>query len=465
MRRLTLVAAALALLPVSAAHAQPAFRWTVPERLQGGTVGVARSLAQAATPAPTDVVLTTCARDPTWALDGKDVQPRPAGRCNFRLDLGDAAPHTVKLTAGGESAEQTVQARDIVIVSIGDSVASGEGNPDVPSVVAPEWLESRCHRSMRSGAAQAAAAIAAGDPHSSVTFLPLACSGATIPDGLLGPYAGVQPDDRGDLPAQVDQLAELQRRRPVGAVLLSVGANDVDFGPLAEFCLAVESCPDRRFDPARPLREASDPATPTAELVHAAAQRELPGRYDELAGGLTHAGIDPGKVIVVEYFDPTHDERGDTCPALLPGITPEESQWAQDVVLGPLNAAVRDAAQREGWKLVGGVQAAFLDHGICAPGSLRWVRRIDESILRGAGISGPLHPNSAGHLATAALIAPVLADVLGIDPGEAVAQASGAEGNEGTRVAWWWIPIAALVGAAIASGVAFLLLRPRRRAA
>jgi lysophospholipase L1-like esterase len=319
---------------------------------------------------------------------------------------------------------------------------------------------------MRSGAAQAAAAVAAGDPHSSVTFLPLACSGATVPEGLLGPYAGVQPDRAlGDLPAQVDQLADLQRRRPVDAVLLGVGANDVDFGPLAEFCLAVADCPNRRFDPEHPLREAPDPATPTAEAVHAAAQRELPARYDRLAGALTHAGIDPAKVIVVEYFDPTHDEHGDTCDELLPGITPAESQWAQDVVLGPLNVAVRDAAQREGWKLVGGVQEAFLDHGICAPAPLRWVRRIDESLLRGAGVSGPLHPNSAGHLATAALIAPVLADVVGIDPGDAVAQASGAEGNEGSRVAWWWIPIAAVVAAALAFGVAFLVWRPSRRAA
>jgi lysophospholipase L1-like esterase len=463
VRRLTIALAALLALPAAAAPAQPSFRWTVPERLQGGTVGVARTVDQAATAPPTTIVLTTCARDPAWSLDGKDVTPRAAGRCDYRLDLGDAAPHTVKLAAGGDSNEQTVQARDIVIVSIGDSVASGEGNPDVPSAIDPGWLETRCHRSMRSGAAQAAGAVAAGDPHSSVTFLPLACSGATVPQGLLGPYAGVQPDRAlGDLPSQVDQLAALQRRRAVDAVLLSVGANDVDFGPLAEFCLAVEDCPDRRFDPDHPLREAPDPSTPTAEAVHAAAQRELPARYDQLAGALGRAGIDPGKVIIVEYFDPTHDEHGDTCDALLPGITPEESQWAQDVVLAPLNAAVRDAAQREGWKLVGGVQAAFLDHGICAPAALRWVRRIDESLLRGAGVSGPLHPNSAGHLATAALIAPVLADVVGIDPGDAVAQASGAEGNEGSRVAWWWIPIAALAGAAIAFGVTFLVLRRTR---
>jgi hypothetical protein len=61
-----------------------------------------------------------------------------------------------------------------------------------------------------------------------------------------------------------------------------------------------------------------------------------------------------------------------------------------------------------------------------------------------------LHPNSAGHLATAALIAPVLADVVGVDPGGAVAQTSGAKDNENTGVAWWWLLAAALAGAVLA---------------
>jgi hypothetical protein len=59
--------------------------------------------------------------------------------------------------------------------------------------------------------------------------------------------------------------------------------------------------------------------------------------------------------------------------------------------------------------------------------------------------------------------------VVGIDPGDAVAQASGAEGNEGSRVAWWWILVGVAGGAAVAFGVAFLVwgrrARPTGRAA
>jgi len=449
-RLVTLAVLALSawLLPASA-YAETAFRWRVPEGLEGdGTRGAARSVAAAAAGRPTVIVLTTCAADARWTLDGEQVQPSAVQRCTFRLDLGDHEPHQLALEAAGERVEQDVAARDILVVSIGDSVASGEGNPDVPDLARPRWLEQRCHRSMRSGAAQAALALAGGDPHSSVTFLPLACSGATVPRGLLGPYKGIQPNSRkGDLPAQLAELARLSRSRPVDAVLVSVGANDIHFGSLVRFCIFVTPCQKRRFDPRHATGEAADSATPTAEEVHASAQRELPGRYDQLHATLQAAHVDADRVIIAEYFDPTHDERGDTCEKLLPGVSAEETEWAQQAVIAPLNAEVRNAAQRHGWRLVGGVLNAFASHGICAPESLRWVRRLKESVSRGSGLSGPLHPNSAGHLATAALISPVLANVVGADPGAAVAQTSGAPDNERGGISAWFLLAAAVAGA------------------
>src|SRR3954465_2330206 len=155
-----------------------------------------------------------------------------------------------------------IDAPDYVVASIGDSVASGEGNPDV----SPRgWLERRCHRSLRSGAALAARAVELGDRHSVVTLVPLACSGATVGEGLLAPYDGVEPNRaKGALPPQVDQLRAIDR--DVDALLISVGANDVNFGPFTRFCVFVANCPDRRFDPTRPGREAP-PGAPTAAEV------------------------------------------------------------------------------------------------------------------------------------------------------------------------------------------------------
>src|SRR3546814_5953796 len=58
-----------------------------------------------------------------------------------------------------------VRAKDLLIVSIGDSMASGEGNPDgytwVPALNnhITDWVYRRCHRSKTSGHALAAKAI------------------------------------------------------------------------------------------------------------------------------------------------------------------------------------------------------------------------------------------------------------------------------------------------------------------
>lgn len=450
---------ASALGVTSTASGAVGFRWSVPERLAGdGVAGVARTVDQAVRTS-TEIELQTCAPQPSWTLDGRSVEVASIGRCRFTLELGDAEPHELELSsAGGERpARATVRARDLLVATIGDSVSSGEGNPDGPSVVNPRWLERRCHRSMRSGAAQAALSLEAGSPRSAVTLLALGCSGATVPRGLLGSYRGVEPNRRlGELPAQLDELAALQARRPIDAVLVSIGANDVHFGAIARFCISVSRCETRRFDPGRPGREAPAGA-PTADAVIAGSLAELPGRYAALAERLRAANVPADRVVIVEYFDPTHDERGETCRAALPGVTREEAAWASDAVVTPLNTQVRLAALRHGWRLVSGVQDAFLAHGICAGGQARWVRRIEESIGRGSGLSGPLHPNGLGHLATAALIGPVLGAAVGEEDTGGAAQTAGRTDDESSDVPWWLLPIAAVAGAAIGFAI------PRRK--
>lgn len=126
-------------------------------------------------------------------------------------------------TPSGWSREETIAVRDILVASMGDSFASGEGNPDVvarldrKAVVRPRtredgvkeslhglpkravkpdgkiapgtharWLDQRCHRSMYSAHSRAAIALAlAGERHHAVTFVSYACSGAEITDGLF----------------------------------------------------------------------------------------------------------------------------------------------------------------------------------------------------------------------------------------------------------------------------------------
>ena len=100
--------------------------------------------------------------------------------------LGD---YDVKLTArtsAGVSSTltQRITLNDIVVLSLGDSLAAGEGNPDVPGHD-PVWVEAECHRSMNSPHAVAARKLEDRDPHSSVTYIAYACTGAEIYDGLI----------------------------------------------------------------------------------------------------------------------------------------------------------------------------------------------------------------------------------------------------------------------------------------
>ncbi|RMH66983.1 MAG: hypothetical protein D6683_18215, partial [Actinomyces sp.] len=198
-----------------------------------------------------------------WAVtrDGTPVDDATTGECRLandpsapdteRLDFPAQGSYTVTLTvtdADGATSAVTheVRVRDLLIVSMGDSSASGEGNPDTLAPVAlvggPDaFLFQRCHRSLTSGHSLAARAIEERDPHVSVTFLSFACSGATVPEGILGPYEGIEPGDAAeDLPPQIEQALRavcrvdiadcgLIEQRLIDRLFIAIGINDIGF--------------------------------------------------------------------------------------------------------------------------------------------------------------------------------------------------------------------------------------------
>jgi lysophospholipase L1-like esterase len=123
--------------------------------------------------------------------------------------------------------------------------------PDWPTISAAHKSTYRmlmthqaAHRSSAAAASQLALHLESRDDKSSVTFLNLAASGATIDKGLLGRYNGVEDikspsnpttfrprDRRGNigLEPQVDELKYLLGQRSADSVYLSVGGNDVGF--------------------------------------------------------------------------------------------------------------------------------------------------------------------------------------------------------------------------------------------
>jgi hypothetical protein len=435
----------LAAISPTQALGAPQLDWTAVDRLVDrdgdGTVDGWQTAAQAASAVPAVRVSLSgagrCDGDLIWKLDDGELTPNRIRGCVFEFPAEEGSHELLVDVDGEELPTQEIEVRDHLVVSIGDSVASGEGNPDAGGLAAPTWrLEPRCHRSMRSGAAQATVALDRGNPTASVTFVPLGCSGATIDRGLLGEYAGIEPDaDLGTLRPQVAELGELARERDVDAVLLSVGANDIRFSRLVQFCIKVDDCSRKPFGGAESA----------AKFVEDGL-RSLREKYDEL-GARLREHVPDDRVVAVEYFDPLRDVGGGPCERVLFGIDREEAAWAETNVLGALNGVLRDAAVDNHWRLVTGVAKVFRDHGICAAGEAAWVRKLDESFSRQADLNGTLHPNGRGHLATAALIAPVLATALGEDVGTGLAHLAGEpEGEDHGQVDWWWLLVAAVLG-------------------
>lgn len=307
---------------------------------------------------------------------------------------------------GGPGGQVThdVTVQDWLIISLGDSVASGEGNPDIPGT--PVWENRQCHRSASAGPAQAALAIERADPKTSVTFVHLACSGASVFEGILTRYRGQEPGAW--IPPQVDQMDSLVGSREIDAVTISAGANDVRFATVVTGCFLQRDChlASTRFS----MLAFFNGWLPL-----------LPGNYDALALTLRQPRYDvaPDRTYITEYYDALRDDAGAFCDQVileenrnLPiiGISAAESQWASTDMMVRLNQQVAAGASRNGWKFVGGMYAAFRTHGYCAVD--RWIVQLTESLAGQRNPDGTIHPNEVGHAFYAArLVAALTADL------------------------------------------------------
>ncbi|MGO9319453.1 MAG: SGNH/GDSL hydrolase family protein [Solirubrobacteraceae bacterium] len=345
-----------------------------------------------------------------WSVDGVPIAPTRAG-CTFSSDafprLGE---YTVEVRAGigGQQLEgrEKITVEDWLIVSLGDSVASGEGVPERPrSGFEPaRWEDKRCHRSAYAGPAVAARRLAERSSRISITFVRLACSGATISSGLLGGYGGITGGSGLPLlPPQVTVLDEIAERREPHAVLISIGANDVGFSDV------VISCATHRHRGSCFRGPLGDEVTSRLKA--------LPGLYAQLGECLK--GLS-SRAYLTEYFDPTGNASGQACESVLKpppifglglfGLNHEDLQDARAKLLSPLNQALAEAAARYHWTEVTGIAEAFRDHGYCA-GPERWITTLPDSILQQgslhepkASVVGTLHPNREGQQQIAARI-------------------------------------------------------------
>lgn len=344
---------------------------------------------------------------------------------------------------------------DFVIVSVGDSVASGEGSPQLPLQSLQNdggyWndvfsnynspgegtgigdlikgiFEGGCHRSSWAGPVRAANRISNTN---NITFIHIACSGAQL--GAIQAGDKYQTDDSGSVIqplriktdynyaslGKVDTQLNWIRENydQIDVLVVSAGANNVNggFGEVVNECLGPGTCSENatfvnnmrtsifnlpnlydRFD----------------ELIQTGCGSAAAIKQDDcpLTGDnsiITQEQV-PSVVVITEYFDPTRNEDGvfpsDRESILCTGKSINNAEWEflYNEMVVPLNNAVQMAADRHGWTYVGGIADAFRTHGYCSspgPGDGigdAWVVKAPESLNLQGDILGTAHPDRTG---------------------------------------------------------------------
>jgi lysophospholipase L1-like esterase len=380
----------------------------------------------------------TCA----WTVDDGDGPQTSTFDCAEPVNLRVRYGRTTVVTADVSSSEGSqrvfteIAVRDIFIAGLGDSVASGEGNPDRPIALSDEgfcfrsylgtaaaqyyrpsragykggraceapdllsvwqrqsalWSNPACHRSLYSYQTRTALALAVRYPHIAVTYLPLACTGATIADGLFGSQrardclpsksgsGACQGTVNGQLAELRDALTAAKRRQPdrkLDLVLLSVGANDIYFSGLVADVI-VDNATERALFRRSGVMASVDDA-------RSAMTRDLPQGFAKLREALKPLVGDLSRVVYTSYANPTVANGGVPCPGGRAGFDIHPSFNAQPQRLAAVSNFVdseflpqlRALALCEGGILcrnprtdrmtfVDSHQASFANHGFCA---------------------------------------------------------------------------------------------------
>jgi lysophospholipase L1-like esterase len=380
----------------------------------------------------------TCA----WSFDDGEGPPRQqtfdcAEPVNLRVRYGRPTVTTVDVSSADapQRVSTEIQVRDIFIAGLGDSIAAGEGNPDRPISLAEEgfcfrsylggatgqyyrpsragykggraceapdslqnwqrysalWLNPACHRSLYSYQTRTALALAVRYPHIAVTYLPLACTGATIADGLFGGQrarecppsknATCQVSVNGQIEELREALTTARRRQPdrqLDLVLLSIGANDIYFSGLVADVIVNTTTERTLFRRTGVIASVDDSRSALA--------RDLPQGFAKLRDALKPlVGGDLSRVIYTSYANPALANGGAPCPGGRAGFDIHPSfnadpqrlstvvSYVQNEFLPQLKALAlcqggvlcRDP-NADAMTFVDSHQVAFANHGFCA---------------------------------------------------------------------------------------------------
>jgi GDSL-like Lipase/Acylhydrolase family len=267
----------------------------------------------------------------------------------------------------------------VQVVVMGDSTAAGDGLAPLPGAGAATRA---CGRSSDSYADDLSLA-------NTWKVLNLACNSATISQGLLGPQTQggqvLQP-----------QFSEAQRATRATAIIVSVGADDLNWAATVEYCAVAPNCNDR--------------------ATTAYFQQQLASfskNYLDLLSRLAALPSHP-QVIINRYYDPFGAQPGCLTRA---GLTAANLKTLTSR-LNTLNQVLAQGAAQFGFS---SPQPDFSGHQLCTP----------QPYVQGLGAAAPFHPTVLGQLAIALADQAVLRQPR---PGQAPSSPVGRDGPPERRV-------------------------------
>ena len=359
----------------------------------------------------------------------------------LRVAYGKTTVASVDIALPDGTAQRVVTdiaVRDVLIAGMGNSIAAGEGNPDRAVRLSDigfcyrrlfgtssseyyrpgrdgftgnkscgfdssdtsntdnwarqsaRWESGPCHRSLYSYQLRTALALAVENRQIAVTYLPLACSGATINAGFLnsqritecaspGTAVSCPTSLRAQIAELTDALAKARRAkadRGLDLVLLTIGANDIRFAGLVGNVI-IEATTERvLFGRGGHLSSVAD----SQKVLDG----DLPGDFGKLRAALKPlVGGNLARVVYVTYGHPALAAPDVPCPGGRDGfdVHPafgadtgrlrDVAEFVSKQFLPKIKALAmcdgrlcRDPGS-ESMTFVDGHQAAFAEHGVC----------------------------------------------------------------------------------------------------
>jgi len=321
------------------------------------------------------------------------------------------------------------------VAFMGDSFAAGEGSPNLTGA---RWNDPHpgCHSSNENGRSAAARRIQAqlaeqaGFLGRRLTFIDVACSGATINGSILGEnYRGVTPlTTTGPgpvgppIPSQVTQVRQWLNGAELDVLIISIGGNDTGFGDVVTKCMTpLTTCKD-------------DAALETLIRRGKQGNTEYVG-LDFLAGAYTtmknriDADLKPKAVYIIGVPNPLRDQDGRFCHRFEDGVgilptsltdplnnpfvqmvgfstlgtlSPAEvdrgeAEWIENTLINPLNARLSQIANSfssSGWRFVS-IDFMTRNHGYCSDDA--WFHTFKTSLATQGDFNGVAHPKRSGY--------------------------------------------------------------------